>query len=384
MLKLLHIMTSVDPRAGGPREGVYQRGVFLEKMGHSVSIVTLDDPGEEFLADIPLTVHALGPSYGSYRYNTRLVPWLRAHAHEYDSVIINGIWQYPSFAAWRVLHKAGIPYYVFVHGMLDPWFKEDYQLKHMKKWLYWPWAEYRVLRDARAVLFTSEEERRLARRSFWLYQANEVVVPYGTSSPPPDANRCRERFLASFPDLRGRRILLFFGRIHEKKGCDLLIEAFAKLAPAEPNLHLVIAGPGRTQLVDGLKDLARRRQVADRISWPGMLQGDMKWGAFYCAEAFVLPSHQENFGIAVAEALGCGLPVLISEKVNIWREVASDNAGLTDSDTEAGAESLLRRWLAMSAEARAEMRTSASRSFDKRFKVDAMAHGLLDVITGTP
>lgn len=383
MLKLLHIMTSVDPKGGGPREGVYQRGVFLEKMGHSVSIVTLDDPREEFLRDLPLTVHALGPSHGSYRYNTRLVPWLRAHAHEYDGVIVNGIWQYPSFAAWRVLHKAGIPYYVFVHGMLDPWFKEEYPLKHLKKWLYWPWAEYRVLRDARAVLFTSEEERRLARRSFWLYRANELVVPYGTSSPPPDRDRCREKFLAAFPQLRGRRILLFFGRIHEKKGCDLLVAAFAKLAPADPALHLVIAGPGRPPLLDSLKDLARTHGAADRISWPGMLQGDLKWGAFYCAEAFVLPSHQENFGIAVAEALGCGLPVLISDKVNIWREVESDKAGLTDSDTLAGTESLLRRWLAMSRESKIEMSASATRSFEKRFKVDAMAHGLLDVIAGT-
>jgi glycosyltransferase involved in cell wall biosynthesis len=383
MLKLLHIMTSVDPKGGGPREGVYQRGVFLEKMGHSVSIVTLDDPREEFLRDLPLTVHALGPSHGSYRYNARLVPWLRAHAHEYDSVIVNGIWQYPSFAAWRVLHKAGIPYFVFVHGMLDPWFKEEYPLKHLKKWLYWPWAEYRVLRDARAVLFTSEEERRLARRSFWLYRANELVVPYGTSSPPPDRERCREKFLATYPELRGRRILLFFGRIHEKKGCDMLVEAFAKLAAGDPALHLVIAGPGRPPLVDSLKDLARTHGAADRISWPGMLQGDLKWGAFYCAEVFVLPSHQENFGIAVAEALGCGLPVLISDKVNIWREVESDKAGLTDSDTLAGTESLLRRWLAMSQDSKLEMSAGATRSFEKRFKVDAMAHGLLDVIAGT-
>jgi glycosyltransferase involved in cell wall biosynthesis len=109
----------------------------------------------------------------------------------------------------------------------------------------------------------------------------------------------------------------------------------------------------------------------------------MKWGAFYSAEAFVLPSHQENFGIAVAEALGCGLPVLISEKVNIWREVKSDNAGLTDSDTQVGTDSLLRRWLEMNRQSRMEMKASAARSFEKRFKVDAMAYGLLEVITGT-
>jgi glycosyltransferase involved in cell wall biosynthesis len=382
-MKLLHIMTSLDPKGGGPREGVCQRGVFLEKLGHSVAIVTLDDPREEFLRNIPLTVHALGPAYGSYRYNTRLVPWLRAHAHDYDGVIVNGIWQYPSFAAWRVLHRAKIPYYVFVHGMLDPWFKDAYPLKHLKKWLYWPWGEYRVLRDARAVLFTSEEERRLARRSFWLYRATELVVPYGTSSPPDDPAGFREKFLAAHPGLRERRILLFLGRIHEKKGCDLLIQAFARVADTDPALHLVVAGPGQAPLVERLKDLARSCGVAERVSWPGMLQDDMKWGAFYSAEAFVLPSHQENFGIAVAEALGCGLPVLISEKVNIWREVKSDNAGLTDSDTQAGTDSLLRRWLGLNQESRMQMKAGASRSFEKRFKVDAMAYGLLEVIAGT-
>jgi glycosyltransferase involved in cell wall biosynthesis len=357
--------------------------VFLEALGHSVTIVTLDDPKQEFLRSIPLTVVALGPSYGSYWYNTRLVPWLRSHARGYDAIIVNGIWQYPSFAAWRVLHRAKIPYYVFVHGMLDPWFKETYPLKHLKKWLYWPWAEYRVLRDASAVLFTSEEERRLARRSFWLYRAKEVVVPYGTSSPPEDRLGCRETFLAAHPYLRGRRFLLFLGRIHEKKGCDLLIRAFGKLAETEPTLQLVMAGPGEAPLVERLKALARSLGIEERVSWPGMLQGDMKWGAFYSAEAFVLPSHQENFGIAVAEALGCKVPVLISEKVNIWREIKSDNAGPTDADTQMGTDSLLGRWLAMDPHSRKEMAANAGRSFEKRFKVDAMAHGLLEVITGT-
>jgi glycosyltransferase involved in cell wall biosynthesis len=383
-LKFLHVMSSLDPKGGGPREGVCRRGEYLEGLGHSVTVVTLDDPKEEFLKEISLTVYPLGPSCGAYRYNRRLVPWLRTHAREYDAVIVNGIWQYQAFGTWRALHKAGVPYYVFVHGMLDPWFKRAYPIKHLKKWLYWPWGEYRVLRDARAVLFTSEEERRLARRSFWLYRAKERVVPYGTSPPPNDAIRFREKFFAEYPGLRDRRILLFLGRIHEKKGCDLLIHAFAKVAMTEPTLHLVIAGPDQTGLVARLKTLARNRGISDRISWPGMLQDEMKWGAFYSAEAFVLPSHQENFGIAVAEALGCGLPVLISEKVNIWREIASDHAGLVEVDTQSGTEKLLSRWLAMRQESRVEMKSSARRSFEKRYTIDAMAHGLIDTITGTP
>ena len=177
-LKLLHVMSGLNPLDGGPREGVCRRGVFLEELGHSVSIVTLDDPHEPFLRDIPLTVYPLGPSYGGFRYNKKLVPWLMAHALEYDAVIVNGMWQYHGFGTRQALRRLGMPYYLFAHGMLDPWFKRAYPLKHLKKWLYWPWGEYRVLRDARAVLFTSEEERRLASQSFWMYRAKERVVAY--------------------------------------------------------------------------------------------------------------------------------------------------------------------------------------------------------------
>jgi len=377
-------MSTVDPVAGGPREGVCRRGVFLETMGHSVSVLTLDDPKQAFLADFPLTVHPIGPSKGGYRYNKKLVPWLIENARNYDAIIVNGLWQYHGFGTWRALRKMGLPYFLFVHGMLDPWFKRAYPLKHLKKWLYWPWGEYRVLRDARAVLFTSEEERRHARQSFWLYSARERVVAYGTSPPPGDAQRHRDGFLAAHPALQSGRIILFLGRIHEKKGCDLLIEAFSTVASSDGALRLVMAGPGRKELLQELKALAGRRGISDRVSWLGMLEGDMKWGAFYSAEAFVLPSHQENFGIAVAESLGCGLPVLISKKVNIWREILSDDAGFAEEDTQSGTDSLLRRWLALSEHKRMEMKANAVRSFQTRFRVDAMAHSLLDVISGAP
>jgi glycosyltransferase involved in cell wall biosynthesis len=258
----------------------------LQQLGHVVEIVTLDDPSQEFLKEFPLTVHALGPPRGSYRYTRKLVPWLRRHAREFDAVIINGLWQYNSFGVWRALHNTDIPYFVFTHGMLDPWFKHTYPVKHLKKWLYWPWSDYRVLRDARAVLFTSEEERLLASKSFWLYRAHERVVPYGTTAPPAGAAELRERFLGAHAALRGRRIILFLSRIHEKKGCDLLVRAFADVSSTDPSLHLVMAGPDQSGWVTDLKSLASQLGVADRITWPGMLKGDMKWGAFYSSEVF--------------------------------------------------------------------------------------------------
>jgi glycosyltransferase involved in cell wall biosynthesis len=206
------------------------------------------------------------------------------------------------------------------------------------------------------------------------------VIAYGTRTPPDDAPGLREKFLAAHPQLRDRRILLFLSRIHEKKGCDLLVQAFAKVAGAEPSLDLVIAGPDQTGWVSTLQALAREHGVADRIVWPGMLRNEMKWGAFYAAEAFVLPSHQENFGIAVAEALGCGLPALISNKVNIWREVQSSHAGLVAPDTLLGTSELLEKWLSLTPTERTAMGVAARALFLSRFTVDAMANGLLDVV----
>jgi len=374
-------LSSANPGGGGPLEGVRQRGLRLQQMGHAVELATLDAPDEPFLGEFPLTVHALGPPRGRYRYSNKLVPWLERNVEKFDAVVINGLWQYHSFGAWRVLRRHGVPYFVFTHGMLDPWFKRRYPLKHLKKWLYWPWADYRVLRDASAVLFTSEEERLLARRSFALYRARECVVAYGTKTPPADAAVLRERFLAAHPGLRGRRLVLFLSRIHEKKGCDLLVEAFAAMAAADPLLHLVVAGPDQEGRVPQLVSQAARLGVADRITWPGMLRGDLKWGAFYSAEVFVLPSHQENFGIAVAEALGCGVPVLISDKVNIWREVLEHQAGLVGPDTLAGVGALLGQWQTLNLRQRETMGVNARALFRTRFTVDAMATDLIDVIT---
>ncbi|MGO4330951.1 glycosyltransferase [Cupriavidus sp. 2TAF22] len=382
-MKILQLLASVDPACGGPVESVRQGSAQMIAQGHRVEVLSLDAPDAPCVAAFALPLHALGPARGFYRYAPRLVPWLRAHAGEFDAVIVNGLWQYHGFGAWRALRKLPVPYYVYPHGMLDPWFKRTYPLKHLKKWLYWPWAEYRVLRDARAVLFTAEEERRLASQSFWLYRARALVVRFGTQAPPQrDAGgvALRESFLAAYPELRGKRIVLFLGRIHEKKGCDLLIEAFARTAEMDPAAHLVIAGPDSAGWLPQLRAQAAAAGVGQRVSWPGMLSGPMKWGAFHASDVFALPSHQENFGIAVAEALGCAVPALISDRINIWREIEHDGAGLVAPDTADGVETLLRRWFAMDEQARSAMRASAKASFERRFTVEGMAGDLLRVL----
>lgn len=377
-MKILRSSHTVNPALGGPIESITQSSAALARRGHEVEIISLDAPNDPWVRDAPFRVHALGPGRGGYGFAPGFTAWINEHRAEFDAVIVHGIWQYSSFGVWRALAGTKPPYFVFPHGMLDPWFKRTYPLKHLKKLLYWPWAEYRVLRDAAAVLFTSEEERRLARESFARYHCREVVVNYGTAAPA-NLEQARGSFFATQPQLEGKPFLLFLGRLHEKKGCDLLIEAFNRVRKSNRDLSLVMAGPCHDdEYRRRLQSLAGR--AGDAILFPGMLTGDAKWGALSAAEAFVLPSHQENFGIAVVEALACGTPVLISNKINIWREIDEDGAGFVESDDLAGTAKLLERWLATDGETRAAMRASARKCFAERFEIEGATDSLLAVL----
>ena len=376
-MKILHVISSVHPRGGGPIEGVKQLALVNQACGHTIEVASLDAPDAGFLQDFHLPIHPLGPGLLKYRYGGRIVPWLRENARNFDIVIVNGLWQYHSFGAWRALRNTNTPYVVFTHGMLDPWFKKTYPRKHLKKLLYWPWAEYRVLRDAGAVLFTCEEERVLARQSFSLYRCNEVVVNYGSAGPTSDRQISLDQFHARFPELRNKRIAIFLGRIHEKKGCDLLIQAFARELAKDPDWCLLICGPDQVGWQSKLESMAAHLGIGDRITWAGMVSGGLKWGALYASEVFVLPSHQENFGIVVAEALACGLPTLVSDKVNIWHEVQNDGAGIVGPDTLEGTRAMLKSWREMSPQQRDSMRNRTRECFERRFEIHAAAKTLV-------
>lgn len=382
-MRILHAIHSADPKGGGPIEALKQLSLENIAQGHSVDVVTVDAPGQDWMMNFPLRLYPMGPSTTGYGFSPRFVPWLRRNHRNYDVVIVNGIWQYGSLGVWRALHHSGTPYCVFTHGMLDPWFKKKYPLKHLKKWLYWPWAEYRVLRDARAVFFTCEEERRLARKSFWLYHCNEIVLTLGTAAAVGEPANQRAQFIERFPGLAGRRCILFLGRIHEKKGCDLLVEAFARLigeATQQDDLHLVMAGPAEGEYAESLKQTVAGLGIESRVTWTGMLVDGVKWGALRAADVFILPSHQENFGIAVAEALACRLPVLISNKVNIWREIDADGAGLVEPDDTEGTYRLLKRWIDFDSTRREAMRSQSIKCYQKRFSIPEAGKAFIDAL----
>jgi glycosyltransferase involved in cell wall biosynthesis len=380
-MKLLHVIASIRAAGGGPIEAVRSLSAVHLRDGHSAEVLCLDDSADTEVRGFPLSVHALGPVRSHYGFSPAVAPWLRQNRRHYDAVIVHGLWQYHSFATWRALHATDTPYYVFPHGMLDPWFKRTYPWKHLKKWLYWPWADYRVLRDARAVLFTCEQEKLLAPKSFTLYRARGVVTGLGTTAPPPGTDA--SQFLDRYPELRGKRLLLFMGRIHPKKGCDLLLEAYAATLSKDPAWHLVYAGPDSRNTQQALAARADALGISDRIVLTGMLRDTMKWSALAAAEVFALPSHQENFGIAVAESLACDVPVLISREVNIWREIEAARAGLVAPDTIEGATSLLRQWQQLPEAERSTMRGNAQQCFREHFNIKRSAKRLLAVIAET-
>jgi glycosyltransferase involved in cell wall biosynthesis len=371
------MISTVDPATGGPVEVIKNIAACLTSDGsNTVEIATSDPPDAPYLKEMPVLVHPCGPGLLKYGYSRRLLRWFRANHQNYDCVIVNGLWSYAGCVTLTTLTKSKVPYVMYTHGMLDPWSKRAYPLKHLKKWLYWSLMERRLVRYAKAVVFTCDEERRLARQTFRSYDVAECVIVNGTSEPVGDREAQRSAFLARYPELRGKRAITLIGRIHPKKGIDLAIKAFAEVLSADPAWHLVIVGPDEVGLGRHLEALAEKLNVSSRITWTGMLQGDLKWGAIHASEAMLLPSHQENFGIVIVEALACAVPVLISNKINIWREIEDAGAGMVREDDFEGTCSLLRSWQGISAEARAEMRQRARECFVTRFEVARTARTL--------
>lgn len=380
-MRVLHIISTTDPAYGGPVESVAQLGTHLKRLGASVEVVACADaPGSPWIERYPLPVHAVGPGFGSFGYSARLNPWLRAHGTQYDVWVINGIWQYHASAAARTAKRLGMPYLIYTHGMLDPWSRRAHPFKYLKKLVYWSLLEQWTLRGAAAVCFTADEESKLARTYFPFGAWNAYVVGAGIAQPPDAAPDARTVFIARFPELEGKRLWLFLSRLHPKKGLDILLRSFAEVAHTDPALHLLIVGQGVSDFVASIRRLVGQLSLGSRVSIAGPLYGADKWMAYRNSELFILPSHQENFGIVIAEALAAGLPVCISNRINIWREVANAKAGLICKDSQPSLTAALRQWLALSGDDRAPYVENAKKCFRDHFQISAAAGRLLLVL----
>lgn len=391
-MKTLRIISSMDPRHGGPSQGIRNSIPALLPWGIENEVVCLDDPASDFLGKDPFIIHAIGSGKSSWAYQPNLAKWLQDNIQNYDAVIIHGLWQYHSYVSHSILtqyrksnrgnHKPAV--YVMPHGMLDPYFQQasGRRLKAIRNWLYWKLLEHRIVNGADGLLFTCEAELQLAKLPFSPYQPKrELNIGYGIIPPPTAINeQTKQHFQHCFPQLNEKPYILFLSRIHEKKGVDLLVEAYRELKKtASHSLPLlVVAGPG---LETAFGQAVKQAALGDSdIIFTGMLTGESKWLAFKGCEAFVLPSHQENFGIAVVEALACGKPVLITKQVNIWQEITQENAGLVDDDSHEGVLRLLAGWSNLSREKRSLMGKRAMVAYQKYFTIEQAAKRMAEVL----
>lgn len=395
-MKVLRVIASMDPSSGGPCQGIRNSIPELEKLGIHNEVACLDEPNSSFIGKDSFLIHALGPTRTSWKYSDKLLPWLLINLSRFDAVIVHGLWLYHGYAvkkAIRILkrknaiyhnHKIKVPkLFIMPHGMLDPYFQQarNRKLKAIRNWAYWKAVEGKVINHADGVFFTCEEELQLAKQPFRPYKPKkEMNIGYGIVTPPPYTTTMREAFLKKCPPLFESPYLLFLSRIHEKKGVDLLIKAYLAISEEKGKKgiaipKLVIAGPGlETDYGQWIQQLVAGQAIGSHsVFFIGMLTGEAKWGAFYGCEVFVLPSHQENFGIAVVEALACSKPVLISNKVNIWQEIQSAEGGIIEEDTYEGTKKMLNGWLNMNSESRIKMEKKARNTYEQHFAIGPFA-----------
>ena len=360
-------------------------------------VVCFDEP--DAYADHPdeFPVHKLGKATAVWGYKPGFKSWLTERSGVFDVWIVHGLWLWHGLASratadrLRSLAGSAAPaLFIWPHGMLDPWFQhaKGRRMKAIRNYIYWALLEKYLIRNADGILFTSPEEMRLARSTFPGYRHQQAFdIGLGTVTPPPFSGRMRESLRAVNGMLCDAPFMLFLGRIDSKKGIDLILDGYATIlrsgqaADGLPNL--LIAGPGWDTAYG--RSLRKRidgdRILRQHVLISGMLQGESKWGVLYLCDVFILPSHQENFGVAVAEALSCGRPVLLSDKVNIHPWILEAGAGMVDTDDPMGVFRLLQGWRSLSAEEKAGMSRAASILFRDRLHISHCVKKFREAIT---
>ncbi len=379
-MRILHIINSLNPAEGGTVESLRQVGSAIAAQGHAVEVLAAKDTADDpWIESFPLRVHCGGPGFGRFAFAPKLRSWLFENGGGFDVWIINGLWQYPGLIASRTAKRLGVPYFVYPHGMLGPWGRLENLPKYIKKLVYWIAVERKTLGKAEGVIFSSDEEARLAPGFFNQEGWRTCVVQSGVSEPPATEFEKMLAFRKKYALPDASPIWLFLGRVHPVKGLEDLLTAFPRILNQDNPPVLLIAGSGDPRYVATLE--ARSNRVGHgRIVWVGPLNGDDKWVAFNLAELFILPSHHENFGIAVAEALSAGVPVCITQKVNIWRDVEMAGAGLHCGDNAVALEAALLQWRRYSIEEKAAFKIRARSCFEENFRVSRTAGRLLDLL----
>jgi glycosyltransferase involved in cell wall biosynthesis len=330
-LKVLHVIPAIAPRYGGPSTAIWAMTGALRDLGEfDVEIATTDADGPEgrlAAADLPrgtVTVHLFRRERGeNLKYSRELGRWLGAHAGDYDVIQSHSNWNFPSAVACRAARCAGVPYIVRPCGMLS---RYTWEKSIWRKRAYWWLCERNNVRSAAGFHVTSDDERQEVLRLN--VTAPVEVIPLGVSNDAWNTPIEAEWLRSQCPQAGNRPILLFLSRLHPKKGItDLLLPALAGL---KTDAFLAVVGeedvhaPGYTRHIEA--EIGRRR-LTERVALLGPVSPDRRWAALDGADLFVLPSHSENFGIVVAEALARAKPVVVTTGVQFCRHIIDAGAG---------------------------------------------------------
>lgn len=330
-MRILQIVPSISLVYGGPSQMVLGLSKALANAGIDVTILTTDSNGDvgQVPLDVPLGVPIQQDHYQiyyfrcapfrRYKFSSDLLQWLAKNARNYDLAHIHALFSPVSSLAAPVARSSQLPYILRPLGTLDP---ADLQKKRQLKRLYAALLERPNLAGAAAVHFTSDREAKISERFGAV--TRDLVIPLGVSLPQ-NSSSIREKF--GIPN--DRPLLLFLSRIEPKKGLDLLLPALETLIQEEHDFHFVLAGsnPQAPSYETQIHTQIERSALKARSSIVGFISGSEKTALLEAADLFVLPSYYENFGIAVAEAMSVGTPVVISDQVHICQEIQQAEAG---------------------------------------------------------
>jgi glycosyltransferase involved in cell wall biosynthesis len=314
----LEVLPHLDARYGGIATSAPRASVAAASAGaHRSAIAAFCSP-DETPASVAGAVDVFPLGRAQWWMSAALRQRFRRTLADADAYHIHGLWQEHGSMTSGYASRSRKPYVVSTHGMLDAWALRN---KGFKKRIYASLVERPQLRRAACLRALTDIERDDCRR-FGL--RNPIaVIPNGVDIPDGSG----DEFLERYPELRGKRLVLFMGRIHYKKGPALLCRAWARIHRSFPDAHLVLAGP---DFEDTARDVARsiaEDGLSASVSMPGLLHAPLTWSALRAAHTFVLPSYSEGLSRAVLEAMGCGVPVIVTHACNC-PEVAERECGV--------------------------------------------------------
>ena len=377
-IKILRIISTLNPKYGGPSKAIIDSSIVLAQKGFHVDILTCDRKNEVFFKSKKIKIINKGPSFfGTYWFNPKLFFWLKKNKDKYSSFIIHGIWQFKTLLARLLIKKK---YYVFLHGQLDPFFETNF-FKLIKKKLYWFLFEKKNLIDAKSILLTSKGEMQTLNKTF--VDTNNIkkkIVKYGIIEPKFRKQDLKKNFYKKYQQLKNKDFFLFLGRFHEKKGCEIIIEAVKELGKNFNDL-ILMAGPLENNTYERkIINLIRTYNLDKNIIVSDAIFNDLKWGAIQESKAMLLPSHGENFGVSLVESMCFGKPVLTTNKVNISKEILKFKAGYISNDNVNSYKRIITKFNSLNKSKVNKMSQNAQLCFKKNFNLISDKDSLYNLI----